>query len=442
MNQSIVDIFSKLESATGSNAKIELLKEFKDSEILKRVLDYGLNPYKVFNIKQIPKLSNFQGTISLSDFLDKLYLFEDRILTGNEAKNKLAELLSSLSVEEADIAIRIIRRNLKLGVDNSTVNKAIPNLIPVYPCLLATKYSRQALTKIVWPAFSQLKSDGMRANIFVESGNVYVRGRSGKTVDLMGNFSFLANYGMTNYVLDGELVIVDDNNTIMPRPYGNGIFNKAIRSGTININEAHRAVLIAWDIIPLDDFNNIDKKAPAHFADYNVRWNNLVNYVNSIDNNKIRLIENRIVNNIDEVMRHYQEVISLGEEGIIVKNMHHKWENRRSEHLVKIKPEEECDMEVIGWNPGNPGTENEHGLGSLIIASSDRKVISSMSGFSRDLRKEIFANIDEWMGKIVTVKYTNRIQDTDRPDIDSLFSPRFIELREDKLIADSSEDIK
>ena len=82
-------------------------------------------------------------------------------------------------------------------------------------------------------------------------------------------------------------------------------------------------------------------------------------------------------------------------------------------------------------------------VGSLICASSDRKVIVSVSGFSVQMRQWITDNIDSVIGKIITVMYNERISSkgADRSETDSLFLPRFVEFRSDKSVANSSEEI-
>ena len=76
------------------------------------------------------------------------------------------------------------------------------------------------------------------------------------------------------------------------------------------------------------------------------------------------------------------------------------------------------------------------------MASSDKLVEVNISGFSDDLRKWITENIDSLLGTIATVIYNERIKSRDRPDVDSLFLPRFAEFRTDKTVANSSKEIK
>jgi len=135
-------------------------------------------------------------------------------------------------------------------------------------------------------------------------------------------------------------------------------------------------------------------------------------------------------------------MLSAGEEGTILKNFDHVWENKRSKGQVKLKAEKDCDLQVIGWNLGNVGTKLEGKMGSLICVSADRRVEVNISGFSDKLRQEIFENFDrDWKGKIVAVKYNERVASETRVDVDSLFLPRFQELREDKTMADTQDKI-
>jgi ATP-dependent DNA ligase len=146
------------------------------------------------------------------------------------------------------------------------------------------------------------------------------------------------------------------------------------------------------------------------------------------------------VNNLEEAVAHFNEMLAAGEEGTILKNGHALWEDTRSKHLVKFKAEKDCDLEIIGWNPG---TGKFVGMvGSLQMASSDRLVETNISGFSDELRQWITDNIKDLVGTIAAVTYNERIKSQTRTGVDSLFLPRFAEFRTDKTVANSSKEIK
>lgn len=96
------------------------------------------------------------------------------------------------------------------------------------------------------------------------------------------------------------------------------------------------------------------------------------------------------------------------------------------------------DMVVLDWIEGTNRFEGM--LGAIVCQSSDGKVVTKVgTGFTEHQRATI--KREDIVGKIVTVMYNTRIKDKNRPDVDSLFLPRFIEIREDKDQADCSENI-
>lgn len=442
----IAQIFAELEATTKRTEKLAILERNKDNEELKAILVAALDPYVTYHIKKIPDLDAVEVPFNmpLSQYVESLVNLSSRNVTGHDGIAYLKSLLETLTPENAVIGARIIKKDLRCGVQGSTVNKVWPELIPVYPCLLAKAYDEKSIKEVVYPAFSQTKADGMRCNVHYNhtEQTVVFRGRSGKFVDLLGmlDVPFLelcANFH-GSCMVDGELVVLEKDGTVMPRKKGNGLLNKAIK-GTMTKDIASRVRMRVWDIVPAAKFD-IFKDTTF----YSVRYHTLEQMVELAPSYAYELIETKLVSSFDEAWAHYEEMIAAGQEGTMLKNLNHVWENKRSKDLVKLKAEEECDLEVISWNPGTPGTKNEHKMGSLVCASSDRMVVVSISGFDDALRDEITANIDAWMGQIVTVKYNERIstKDKSRGGVDSLFLPRFEELRLDKTVADHSSTIK
>lgn len=444
----ILPILNQLSATTKRNEKISILESEMGNNDLKRVLFAALDPYSAYNIRKIPEyFSAWDSVSSINTFIDVLPNFSSRVVTGHAAIRHMAELLGSLHPDDAIVAERIIKQDLRCGVQASTVNKVWKDLIPTYPCLLARPYDEKSIQSITWPAYSQLKLDGMRVNIFVNMAEKVVtyRGRSGKNIDIHGqmNEDFIKlgrRYGgISHMVFDGELVVEDTNGNLLPRKKGNGILNKAIK-GTMGLEEASRVRSVIWDAIPAESFFEKSFRDP-----YDERFNTLKEATTNTEDvvfEKLKLVETRLVSNFDEAMAHYREAIGRKEEGTMIKNTNHQWSDTRSKFIIKLKAEEEADLVVIGWNPGTPGTKNEHKVGSLICATSDRLLEVGISGFSDSLRDEITENIQAWIGRIITVKYNEIIDSESTPGIKSLFLPRFQELREDKQVANTLAELK
>lgn len=442
----ILPIIEQIGSDTKRTHKLDVLKQHKDNPLLRRVLKMALDPFIRFYIKRIPSYTvsadpDTTKLRSLDNALDSLMTLAERRVTGNAAALLLSETLSSVSADDAIVITRIIGKDLRCGVAEATVNAVFKDLIPVYPCLLARPYDAKNAASIKFPAYSQLKADGVRANALVKDGVVTICGRSGKLIDVLGQLDKdiieLASLYGGDMFFDGELVVYDlSSGGTQARRTGNGVINKAIR-GTISSEEAADVRFQIWDAFPLEEFNQGQSK-----CDYRARFQTLTDQMAKFHGSKILLIPSREVNSWEDAGQHFQEMLSNGEEGVIVKDFSGVWSHTRSEHLVKMKAELDADLEVVGYNPGTGQFEGM--VGSLICSSSDGKVVVSISGFTHELRSWITANINAVIGKIVTVMYNERIasKSADRVDIDSLFLPRFKQFRDDKQIADSSGEIK
>lgn len=455
----ILQILENIGSDSKRTHKESVIEKHKDNKLFLRVLTLALDPYINFFIRKIPdytfKFLNEGETHQTLDWaLVELEKLSSRQLTGHAGIEHLRSVLSSLSINDAIIIERIIGKDLRCGAGDGTVNRVIENYIPTYPCLLARPYEEKNIKNITYPALSQLKADGLRVNFHVAKLTVAICGRSGRAIDLLGYMEpellKLGQQFSEPVVIDGELVVVDENGKLLSRKIGNGIINKAIK-GTISPEEAKMVRAQIWDVIPASEF-----KAGISNLTYEKRFQLLKDAVDAVKPAGVDalaaklkglkatfwMIPTKVVNSLPEAVAHFEELLADGEEGTILKNYCGLWEDTRSKHLVKFKAERDADLEVIGWNPGEGKFVGM--VGSLICASSDRLVECSISGFSDDLRAEITKDIDSWVGCIVAVLYNERIssKSSGRAGIDSLFLPRFAERRYDKSVANSSKEIK
>lgn len=380
--------------------------------------------------------------IELDVALNSLDTLSERTVTGNAAIEFLSVLLARLSAEDAQVLERIIEKDLKCGVSDSTVNKIWPGLIPSYPVMLASAFDQKLIDKVTFPAFVQLKMDGMRFNAIVKRGVVTFRSRNGKSIDIPSTvfpepFIKMAEYYKMDMVFDGELIVVDGDGKTMDRKTGNGILNKAVK-GTMSETEAVGVRATVWDAIPFEDFNK---------GSYKMRYEHRIDVLKSClvwmaDNHPhvaplVRLVDHREVGSLEEAQMLFEEFLGKGEEGIILKTKDAIWEDKRSKGSIKFKGEFECDLRIIGWEEGTG--KNVGRLGALRCATECGQLVTGLgTGFNDKDREAIGPDV---VGKIVAVKYNAKITDK-RTGVHSLFLPVFLEVREDKTVADSLSDLK
>jgi ATP-dependent DNA ligase len=426
----ILQILNELAATSSRLEKEAILKREVNNELLKRVFFLAYDPFTQFYIRKIPKYDTKLKIdfITLDETINGasgLVHLSSRTFTGNAGINHLQFLLSMSSADDAKVIERIIGKDLKCGASDSTANKVWPGLVHEYPCMLCTPFDEKIAAKFKFPAMAQLKMDGMRFNAIVKDGKCEFRSRNGKEINLLGNLEqeFIKLADNEDIVFDGELLVVVEGN-IQDRQTGNGILNKAVK-GTISAKEAESVQATVWDCIPYDHF--IKGVGTAQYA---IRFAMLQTCKLP---HKIRLVESTVVDSLDEAQKIFEGYLSQGQEGIILKDVSGVWQDKRVKTQVKFKAELDCDLKIVAIQMGTGKYEGM--VGAYICESEDGVIkVDVGSGLSDEDRK----NFDV-IGKILAVVYNARIKN--KQGEESLFLPRAVEIREDKIIADLSKNI-
>lgn len=435
-------IFEELAATPGKNDKLAILNRHKDNRLFKEVCRVALDPFTLFYIKKIPSYTTGTNTLMLVEAIASLAAISSRKVTGNAAINHLTFILESCSEDDAKVIERIILKDLRCGVDTA-VNKVWPGLVMDYPCLLASSYDQKLIDNFKFPAYVQLKLDGMRFNAIVKDGQCEFRSRQGMPVqcaDPAFADLFINLADGNDIVFDGELLCRNADGSVMDRATGNGIINKG-KKGTQSLAEGRSVCAVLWDMIPYSEFSAGRSDVP-----YSIRYSELVERIGRNPAQfRVQAVATEEVQSLDEVQEIFQKFLSEGQEGIILKNPKMKWSDTRSKDQVKFKDWKDCDLEVIGWIEGKGKYAGM--LGKLECQSSDGKIRVDVGGSDKEtkiLSDEFRAKTKpaDIIGKIVTVKYNARIKDKKRPEFDSLFLPGLVEIREDKTEADHSSKIK
>lgn len=427
--------FESLAANSSRNFKIDQLTKHRDNEVLREVVRLALDPFTQFYIRKIPSYTPndlSMKPISLKFAMDTLFDLSNRSVTGHAAIAHLKATLEALSPDDAKVIERIIAKDLKCGVAISTANAVWAGLLNDYPVMLCSQFEEKLVNKIQFPALVQTKMDGMRFNAIVRSGSVEFRSRNGKEIQLLGNLEeeFAKMAGDIDCVFDGELLVKQDGK-ILDRQTGNGILNKA-NKGTISAAEAAKVHATVWDVIPYMYF--VDGECPVP---YGKRMETLNVLRDTHQPTKIELVDSWEVDTYEEAKTLFEGLLAQGQEGIILKDKRGIWENKRAKHQIKFKGELECDLKIVAVEEGTGKYEGM--LGAIVCESADGVVkVNVGSGFNDTQRKSYKAQ--DLLDRIVAVKYNMRIKN--KAGEESLFLPIFVELRDDKDVADVSKDIK
>ena len=279
--------------------------------------------------------------------------------------------------------------------------------------------------RIQFPCFAQTKMDGMRGVIVKRDGRVVVFSRNGNTMTKLDKHFEAVLSSVDNVVLDGELTVVDSDGKLLDRKTGNGILNKTVVE-TVSDEEVARVRFTAWDLIDVCDFDKgVDRRTGVE----------RLSRLRAIPANPLfEVVQTFEIANLEEAQELFKEQLAKGEEGIILKNNDHPWEDKRSKQCVKMKEVIEMDLKITGFAEG---TGKASGMtGAIQVENKDGSIKTSVgTGLDDATRKDIWARQEELIGTIITVK-CNGVISRKGADSKSLFLPVFVELRLDKTESD------
>lgn len=117
----------------------------------------------------------------------------------------------------------------------------------------------------------------------------------------------------------------------------------------------------------------------------------------------LKVVETRLVNNHEEVLVAYEDFISRGYEGLIVRNIEGEYEGKRSYNLQKLKGFQDREFKIIGIKEGK-GKLMGHAATFTCLTDENKEFEVKLEGATSYL-KECFDNHSLWQGKLMTVRY-------------------------------------
>lgn len=365
---------------------------------------------------------------------------------NNELRSRVESYVNSYPLEYREMIGKVITKRMNIGVGVKEVNKALGFvLIPDVEIMKA-----ESDVKIIkkWfdsgeEVFAELKYDGIRG--FAEmkpEGVVSIKSynMSEMNIDFTPhireqlnklNEVWQAKVGVPHYFFDFEI-------TGKERRTVSGEVGKLIKE-TAEVGCDKNWMYNLFDAHPWGLFDGETGK-----TQYGKRRHILEAVYNGAGGELPNVIvgERWPVHDFVGLTELFKEVLEKGEEGLVVKNGSGVYEMKRSSNWVKMKAERDCDLLIVGWFAGAPGTKREKSIGGFNCQSSDGMLqVSVGSGFTDKMLDEIMDNgPDSYIGKIAKVKYNEVIRKKDS-EVRSLFLPRFIEIRTDKHDANTLEYI-
>lgn len=453
----LLETIIKIRDTQGTNAKRQVLTEaFKELPELTDFLQYVYDPMRSyyrtkFNINAFPRILSRSVVGSWEKVYDTLDEMAERRLSGMKADQELSKAATNIHPDYHTLIQMILDRDIKAGIAEKGINKAFNEaggtgrLINVLPYHRYDNMTIPLLKKMDFKrgVFSQLKSDGMFANIICRYGKEpEIRSRSGSLIagGSVDNLSYvfkdlIYDAGIGESVFHGELLVIDQKtNSVLPRAVGNGKLNSVIQTGE-PLEDRYMVIYRVWDVVPYDKWFAAERVDTPYEQRFDI-----IQQLFDEDGGLVQVQETRVVHSFEEAVDHFKDALARKEEGTICKAADMPWEDGTSSEGLKLKMEVECDLEIVGFNEADQKGKHAKTFGSLLCKTADGLLVVGVSGISDALRKHMWENQDDFIGKIAAV-LSNGVQDKTEDSLKSLFLPRLVEVRTDKKEANTLAEV-
>ncbi|WPJ72133.1 hypothetical protein DEEACLCL_00116 [Salmonella phage CRW-SP2] len=456
----ILETIKTLRNTQGTNAKKEfLVKAFKEIPELEEFLQYVYDPMRSYyrtnlDLNAFPRMLSRSLTSKWEDVYSVLDEMAERRLSGKKADSELAKVAIPLDPGYHELIQMILDRDIKAGIAEKGINSAYSTamgfgsfceLIEVLPYHRYDNMTIDLLKKMDFKkgVYSQLKSDGMFANIICRNGlRPKIRSRSGSLIAggsldnlTMAFDNIVEDSCLGDSVFHGELLVIDlHDNKVLPRAVGNGKINSVIQTGEA-LDDRYQVVYRVWDVVPYEQWKNKERVDTPYSRRFDI-----IRQLFDGEGGLVQVQETRVVHSFEEAVEHFKDALARNEEGTICKSSDMPWEDGTSSEGLKLKMEIECELEIVGFNEADKKGKHSKTFGSLLCKTSDGLLLVGVSGLSDAERQKMWDNQADYVGKIAGV-LSNGVQDKTEDALKSLFLPRFIDIRLDKKEANTLAEV-
>lgn len=248
--------------------------------------------------------------------------------------------------------------------------------------------------KIRYPAIVQRKLDGYRCIANIENKKVNLLTRTGKEYfhleDIRKEIKKIKemekNSGM---YLDGELY----NHDLLLRNIGS-----IVRKQYVNNDDKKRMKLIKLYVFDMFDTNN----KQLEFKD---RYKILEKIFKKHKFKYIQLVKCFPVKKYEDIEKYYEQFISEGYEGVVLKNLDGIYTyNKKSYDVLRTKEFKKGEFKIIGAKEGS-GAQKGAVIWKIQCSNKDDKSFWGIPIGTIEERKKLYKNYKKYLGKMAILKF-------------------------------------
>jgi len=407
-----------------TNSRLEkesILADAMSNNEFVRGFKRALDTFETFGVKKVEEVYHDNDTLDIESYYHMLDNLAARRLTGNEARDKIKAMSTSIDDVEWNMFYRrVLLKNMDCGVNVTTWNKVAKKVdkslvVPVFSCQLA--YDGAKVDNMSGEKLVEIKLDGVRVIAIVYSdGRVSLHSRNGKRLE---NFPKIEE-ALSKYAVESCPLVFDGE--VMSSSFQD-LMKQVHRKDDVQTDDA---VLYLFDCVSLDEFTAGYSSTPQRVRSELLRNTVQPEYC-------IRVVNQTPIDlDTDLGQKHFAEInrmaIKNGYEGVMIKDPEAPYETKRTKSWLKIKPFIEVTLTVTDVQEGTGKYENN--TGALVCAGRDAGkdiLVNVGSGLSDAMRSDIWADKDSVVGQLVEIKADAVTQNQDGTY--SLRFPRFKSFR-------------
>lgn len=391
---STLELLEALAAEPGRLEKERLLREHPRRIQLKKLLLYALDPYRRYGVRNYPKYRKSEGDLyTASANLDDMYELLDslrlRKYAGERAWREVVSMSLRLEKDESEIFDRVLRKDLRCGVNRKIVNAVFPGLVPEFELQAARTLDPERLPP--FPIWGEPKIDGMRAVAVCRAGEVEFLSRGGRPIRTMDHLaSQIAGMLPRGGVLDGEAVAAGS------------YFEKSMSAvKRASPKEGSPVQFLVFDHLTLREWDERECQRP-----WVTRQTDLHAAARRGQDglmNLLKVVTARKISGYAEALAYYEERRAAGFEGAVLKRPDGLYEFKRSAAWLKMKASETVDVEITGFVEGKGKYAGQ--LGALEFRHGGQTCRAG-GGFSDADRRSLWRRRRGLPGLLMEVEFT------------------------------------
>lgn len=413
-------ILDRVGNTTSRKEKEAFLAEGMKNGVLHTLLHETYNNFRHFYIKKSPVASPSGTSLSADrykEFLLMLDMLHEREITGNEALEVVKKFFTHCNSEEFKWYLKVLQKDLKIGITEKTINKVFPDLVPTFSCMLALKITDvKQLPKRV---MHDPKLDGYRClGYHNNDGTTELRTRNGNLIFGYDGIEEDLKALPRGYIYDGEILGAD-------KSFG------SIQKSAFKKGKGKDGILNLFDCVTIEEFDTNSGTTPYWKRQEHLKCNSgaitAASHLGLVPTSEILDTSDP---GFDALLASAHAANkAAGFEGTMVKDADAPYICDRVAAVLKWKDMDTIDLVVCDVEEGTAGTQNEGVLGALVVEYKGCRV-NVGSGYTAAERADFWARRADLINRTIEVQYQEETRN--QKNGYSLRFPIFIRIRDDK----------